>query len=640
MTCLKGASKKSKIKMIKNKKIYSFIAFVVILVVYSSCAQVGRPEGGDKDEIPPVLESSEPENMTTNFTEKKIVLEFDENIQLKDLNKQLVISPPIAEKPEIKTNMNKLTVKFIDSLRSNTTYTLNFANAIADLNESNIYENYHYTFSTGSVIDSFQVNGQLLNAFDEEPIFGATVLLHTNLSDTAFLSEIPNYIAKTDSSGIFSIKHIAPGKYKLYALKEAQFNYTYEVNTEEGAFFPEVIFPEIEEILKIDTFQIIDTIIAVKRKLDSLNLEIIPSDSIIFDTIYSDSIVRITELEYLPKDIQIKMFMETAKNQFVEEKKREEAGKLEISFNLDIDSSFLLEALDLKNSEDWLLLEQIDEKNFIAWISDSSIYNQEDLRFLAHYQTVDSLQNPISAADTLSFKFYKDKEEEKVAELKININVNKKKIEIFEEVRITFSAPLDSFVVDSIKLYELKDTTFSIMENGREKTIKEKIEKPLAFTIQQDSLFVRQYNLYFDRKKETKYKIVIDTASISDIFENTNIDFKSEFQIQDSSFYGDIILNISNIDTFLIVQLLDSKKEILKEYFVSTDSAEVNFKFLAPESYFLKVIADKNNNKKWDTGNFKDVILPEKVYFYKEEIEIKAGWSNEIDWEINETNNN
>ncbi len=187
--------------MTKQKYIYSIITFILLLAIYSSCAQIGRPEGGPQDETPPIIELSEPENRTTNFVEKKIVIEFDENIQLKNLNEQLVVSPPMEEKPNIKVNMNKLIIKFIDSLRSNTTYTLNFANSITDLNEANEFENYDYIFSTGSVIDSFQVNGKLVNAFDEEPIFGATILLHSNLSDTAFLSEIPNFIARTDSSG-------------------------------------------------------------------------------------------------------------------------------------------------------------------------------------------------------------------------------------------------------------------------------------------------------------------------------------------------------------------------------------------------------------------------------------------------------
>ena len=98
--------------MTKQKYIYSSVIIILIITLYSSCAQIGRPEGGPKDETPPIIELSEPENRTTNFVEKKIIIEFDENIQLNDMNKQLVVSPPMAEKPEIKTNMNKLIIKF------------------------------------------------------------------------------------------------------------------------------------------------------------------------------------------------------------------------------------------------------------------------------------------------------------------------------------------------------------------------------------------------------------------------------------------------------------------------------------------------------------------------------------------------
>ncbi len=366
------------------------------------------------------------------------------------------------------------------------------------------------------------------------------------------------------------------------------FNFTYEVTTEEVAFLPEIIIPKIVEVTKIDTIKVIDTIKKMRLNPDSIKLESINSkinnDTIEFDTIYRDSIVKSIEFKYFPEDITLRMFIEEANNQFVAEKKREEKGKLEISFSLPTDSSFLLEAIDLENSKNWQILEKIDDKTYTIWISDSTIYNKEELLFLAHYQTLDSLKNTIIESDTLSFKYFEEKKEQAKEELTININATKKIVELFEPLQVTFSVPLASFIADSLKLYELQDT----------------LEIPIKFKATKDSILQRQYNLYFERKAETDYKILLDSAALYDIFGNTNNVFESKFQIQDSSFYSDIILKVSNIDTFSIVQLLNKDKELLKEHYVQKDSATINFKFLSASEYFLKIITDPNNNKKWD----------------------------------------
>ncbi len=632
--------------MFKDIIKHSFIGLFFGFLAYS-CAQVGQPTGGEKDILPPVIIKSLPENKSVYFNEKKITIEFDENIQLKDVNKELLISPPTAEKPSVKTNMNKLIIKFIDSLKPQTTYLFDFGNSLADYNEGNVYKNYSYVFSTGAVIDSLQVSGTLVNAFDNEPILNAMVLLHSNMSDTAFTKILPNYVAKTDSSGHFTFKYIAYGTYKIFALKDASYNFTYESGTEELAFSSELLSPSVVSKTKMDTVLIqhihADTLRLLNKKEfitkeialklpDSLQRFVSLSDSILIDTIRQDTIQEINYLEYSPDSLQLFLFAETGNNQFFSAKERKEKGKIDLQFNLDNDSTLRLNLLDSLELKDWYILEKKDTKNYIVWLKDSVLYNKESVNFTANYFKLDSLENFIEAVDTLNMKFFEQKKDKKktTGSLSVELNFNeKKKIDFNENVKLTFSIPLKHWLKDSVQLFE------EVKSTAKDKTKKEKIWIKIPFEIDLDTLNYRALNVFFDKKEKTNYKIKIDSASFVDIFENKNLLFEKEFDFQEEADYGEIKLNLQNIQNKSIVQLLDDKKKVLNEFYIDSDTI-LNFRYLQVKEYYLKVISDNNGNKKWDSGNFQKKLLPERVYLYKDKIELKANWTNDIDWFLND----
>ncbi|MGE0562024.1 MAG: Ig-like domain-containing domain [Flavobacteriales bacterium] len=206
-----------------------------------SCAQRAVLTGGEKDVLPPEIVSALPENQSLNFLSKEIVVEFNEFVRLSNLQNQLIVSPLMKETPEVLIRGKKMVVKLPDELEPNTTYSLNFGDAIIDITENNPYPNYKYVFSTGNYIDSLSYSGKVLNAEDLTPKMGVFVMLYNQLDDSIPLKQKPNYLAKTNAEGIFNITNIANGTYKVFALDDINGNYLYDLPNEQIAFLNKTI---------------------------------------------------------------------------------------------------------------------------------------------------------------------------------------------------------------------------------------------------------------------------------------------------------------------------------------------------------------------------------------------------------------
>ena len=213
--------------MLKNN--FKYILFLLVLILVS-CAKRGSITGGLKDTIAPVLKMSFPKNFSTNFKGNEIRLTFDEYIKLKDLRKQLIISPPMKNEPLIlPTNVSKyLTVKINDTLQPNTTYSFNFGQSIEDNNEGNPYSQFKYIFSTGAYIDSLTLGGTLKDAYNKEVESFVSVMLYDvndTFKDSVVYNENPRYITNTlDSAKTFKLENLKAGKYLLVAMKDYNSN--------------------------------------------------------------------------------------------------------------------------------------------------------------------------------------------------------------------------------------------------------------------------------------------------------------------------------------------------------------------------------------------------------------------------------
>ncbi len=218
-----------------------FIYIILTSLLLNSCAIQVPPGGGEKDVIPPKLLKAEPPNFSIGFTGHDFKLDFDEYITLSDLGNQLIVSPLLKNAPEVHVRKKSLLVHISDTLLENTTYTINFGQGIADNNEGNKLDNFQYVFSTGSVIDSSEIKGKIIRAFDLKPEKGALALLYKGNSDSLPLLERPLYFAQANDSGEFNVRNITPGNYKIIGLKDTDGNYIYTPVLEGIAFKGELV---------------------------------------------------------------------------------------------------------------------------------------------------------------------------------------------------------------------------------------------------------------------------------------------------------------------------------------------------------------------------------------------------------------
>ncbi|WP_419212928.1 Ig-like domain-containing protein [Maribacter sp. X9] len=244
------------------RKILGFLFVITIVLVSYQCAQRGTPTGGPKDVTPPKLERAEPPNMTTNFSEQKIRLYFNELVKLKDIQKQLIVSPPLKYPPLLSPmgNANKfvdITIK--DTLEPNTTYTFNFGQGIVDNNEENPIPYFTYVFSTGNYIDSLELSGVVKDAFNKKADDFISVMLYkidSTYTDSTLYKKPPNYITNTlDSAVIFKLRNLKEGKYALFAIKDASGNYLFDQKTDKIGFIKDTVNLPTDSIYLLNLFK-------------------------------------------------------------------------------------------------------------------------------------------------------------------------------------------------------------------------------------------------------------------------------------------------------------------------------------------------------------------------------------------------
>lgn len=217
-----------------NFKLHSLL--ISLILFWSSCANIVAPTGGPKDEQPPIIVAESPANFSTRFTGNIIAIDLDEYVQLNNPTQEIVISPAIEPEPEFKVKGKRLTIEFKGTLDSATTYTIAFGEALKDANEGNTLSGFKYVFSTGEELDSLSVKGKVIAAQSDKPAEKVLVMLYKETTDSIVFKKKPFYFTKTDSDGRFSLENIRAGEYKIFALKDENFNYLYDLPNEEIAF--------------------------------------------------------------------------------------------------------------------------------------------------------------------------------------------------------------------------------------------------------------------------------------------------------------------------------------------------------------------------------------------------------------------
>lgn len=282
------------------KHLLLYVYLLVSMLIVVACANRGvGPQGGPKDETPPVILKELPENGSVNYKDKVITLQFDEYVQLNDVANQVLISPPQQRPPLVKAVGKKVTVTFDEDLRDSTTYTIDFGSSIVDNNEKNPLDNYVFSFSTGPEIDTLQMEGVLINSEDLNPMSGIYVGIHSNLSDTALATLPFAHISRTDANGHFVIRNVHPGTYRIYALNDVSKDFLYQPG--EGLAFLDTLFVPVA----IDSLIMPETDSLVNDSVDAL----LASDSLLRnDTLFvADGFYINEEYHFTGKEIAARM---------------------------------------------------------------------------------------------------------------------------------------------------------------------------------------------------------------------------------------------------------------------------------------------------------------------------------------------
>ncbi|PIF05180.1 MAG: hypothetical protein CSA36_07990 [Draconibacterium sp.] len=589
-----------------------FVTTLAWIVIISSCANIGSPTGGPKDTIPPELVETKPEYKALNFNGDDIRLTFNEYIATDAISEDLVISPPLDKRPIIRTKSKTLIIGFNEELKDSTTYSLDFKNSIADNNEKNPYKNMRFSFSTGPVYDSLRVAGRVMNAFNMEPQEKTLVLLHRNLHDSAVFKVQPDYIAKTDENGIFLIDNIAPGKYHLFSINDANNNLKYDEGAEEIAFIDSLIVPSAEFIAEPDT---------LVSGVDSM-------------LIYGHT-------QFHPTPFYLHQFTEDIFDQYLDKNERNAREKIVLTFNESVKDTFAINLVNqVPQIEDWYVLEPNENQDsLVLWIADSTIAKTDTLLMEIAYSQMDSSKNLFVHKDTLDMIFTdkaesnsrkkkkgKEQEEEKpqpVPQFNWSINTKSSTVELNQSIKIQSPEPVAFFDTTKVRLYLTEDT----------------LKTPLHFNISEDTTAWRTYLVHYAWVPETNYTLEIDSAASINIFGITSKKLAKKFSTREEDYYGKYELVFSNVEMPMLVQLVknNDKESVIAERKFSKNGTVV-FDYVKPEKYKVKLIFDRNGNGKWDTGSYQDKYQPERVTYINEVIKIRSNWESSYNWMLTSEN--
>ncbi len=612
--------------------LYCFFLITIVALLLGSCARQSSPIGGPKDEDPPIPIKSKPVNYATNFSDDRFIIQFNEFVVLKNIRQELLVSPPLPEKPEVKLRGKNVIVKINNSLKDSTTYNFNFYGALADLTENNPLPNFQFEFSTGPEFDSLYVAGTLRNAFNYTTESSIYVMLYESFEDSTPRKTLPSLVAKTDEQGNFMVTNMRNIPYKIFALQDQNNNLKFDLPNEAIAFSDSSLLPGFVETEFIDTLHLIKSITPDRK-----------------DTVYVDSVVTRKDMVTTIGAIQLFLFTEDFGFQYFKNIYRLERPQVILSFNKPVDSNFHIHpVVNVPFAESWYFQEKtLKNDSLVFWITDTSLFHLDSLKFQIQYTMKDSnLLNYIKTDTLLAFFETKEIETKKPEETKkggrfglnlFNQKEEKQKVDSGPKPsELTFScnakAPFElNNPIELEARFPLKNITPQNIQLAG--FVNDTVKKSLKFKFFQDSLHPRKYLIDFVKDEEEKYELLIPSGTFIDLYGNINDSLKYTFTTRRLDYYSNLTLHLTKVSGPSVLQLMDEKESVLSEFWISKDTS-LTIPFLVPKKYLVKLFFDSNRNKKWDTGNFSRLQQPEQVFYFPKEIETKSNWDLEFDWEI------
>lgn len=606
-------------------KIFSIITYLfislLIAVMFHSCANMAAPTGGPYDVDPPVVIRASPGFNSLNATPQRVEIEFNENVKIESPTEKVIITPPQQSMPIIRSIGRRAVVEFNDELQPNTTYTIDFTDAIVDNNENNPLENFVYSFSTGDQLDTLSISGRVLNAEDLEPLPGVYVGIHSNFNDTVFTNVPFERISRTNSRGDFTVRGMAPGKYRVFALTDLNRDYKYDNPQEAVAFLDSIVSPS--------------TMMDVRQ------------DTIFLDSLTIDTIKTVKYTRFLPDDLVLRSFLSDFQRQYLQRSERPAENKLSIIFAAPTKMpTFSLIEPEVSGDEWYVAERSLNNDTLMLWITDSLIYKQDTIQLEINYVETDTLNQNIIITDTLSFNFKRqiDKGQPRQAErvpeseveqevegqvdvgdplikfLGINSNIQSS-FELYNPIRIEFDQPVIEFDSSYVKLYIEVDSLF----------------ETVPFRMEADSLNPRKFTLRPSWEPNRRYMIKIDSATVFSHYSLWNNKFEQSFTLKPLDQYGNLEIRINGLPEGkqAFVQLLNNSDKPFRKSNVKANV--VRFQDLPPGDVYARLIIDENDDGKWTTGNYEEGRQPEEVFYYNDKFVIRAYSDHLEEWNINAT---
>lgn len=603
-----------------RKKIRDIACWGLVISLVVACASIGSPDGGPYDETPPLFLRSTPEPFALGVKNKRVTLEFDEFVKIEKAAEKVVISPPQITQPIIKTNGKKIVVELDDSLKANTTYSIDFSDAIVDYNEGNPLGNFAFLFSTGDKIDTLAVSGTVLNASNLEPIKGILVGLHRDLADSAFTTKPFDRVSRTDADGRFAIRGIAPGSYRAYALQDANQNYIFDQKNEMIAFLDSLVVPYTEVRMHQDTTWI-----------DSLTI---------------DTIRTVPRVHYLPEDLVLLAFNEAPTQRYLVSTERPELNRFSIFFSLGADSLPKLSPLNFPDEDAYIVQASVDYDSITYWLRDTLVYYQDTLSFTLTYEYTDTLGQLVPRTDTLNLvpkktrakilqeeeKKRKEEEKEREKRMKRGDTIPEPKPQPkFLEIKVSSSSGMDltsNVQVDFTEpLVQINDTAIHLFRKVDTLWVAE----PHLFRQRKNESM--GYELLGEWKPEMEYKLELDSMAFTGLYGLHTKQQETKFKFKSLDQYSTLFLTVNGAGPDYIVQLLDGEKVVRQQRVVK---GQADFYFLKPGTYYMRILNDRNGNGVWDTGLYEDKAHAEEIYYFSGSIKTRENWDYTQEWNLME----
>ena len=597
------------------------LALIGLTSLIAACANQGAgPDGGPYDETPPhIVGMTAPERLQ-NGKRTKFSLVFNELIKVDNPTEKIIVSPPQIETPEIKVSGRRITVELLDSMRPNTTYTVDFSDAITDNNEGNPLGQYTYIFSTGQTTDTMQMSGYVLNAEDLEPVKGILAGLYQQHNDSVFSKRAFDRVARTDASGFFSIKGVAPDRdYRLYALQDADGDFHFTQPSEMLGF--------LHNDLRAGAFR--DT----------------RYDTLWVDSVRYDSIRIIPYTHFTPDDLVVRAFKIDVNTRHYLKAQRDVPEWFTTFFTGPSRKRPTIQGLNFDASKAFVVNASAGNDTLTYWLADTTLLRQDTLRFAYTYDNWDdSLAQMLPKTDTLELvpkttfakraaneakeleKWNKQREKREkrgdfsksqppMMALQLRADVSSSLVPN-RNILIQFDQPLQRFDTKKLHLRLKKDSTYH--------------DAPYALDTVPNNILA--YRLRAEWRPGQEYQLVIDSAAMTSLYGRVNLATDNKFSIAKLEDFGTVFLSLSNAHESTVVQLLGSDGKPVAQ--APTKNGRAEFYYVQPGKYYLRCFFDRNGDGKWTTGSWSPRRDPEEVYYFPKEIEVRANWDLNESWDV------